>query len=306
MKKISPYFILLAGILWGCMGIFVRGLNARGLYTLEVVFVRALITCLVMGIVLLFYKKELFKIKLKDVWCFVGTGICSIVLFNFCYFKAISIMSLSIAAILLYTAPAMVMVMSFFLFKEKMTAKIIVSLIMTFVGCVLVTGVLEDRANSLSFVGIMLGLGAGFGYALYSIFGRFAIERGYHTLTITFYTFLFASIGAAFLADVPLVFSVITTDMTALAYAIGMGFVVTIFPYLLYTLGLINVENGPASIIASVEPVMATVVGFIIFKETISIVSICGISLVLVALFICNLPDRNSDGETNKRNNDNS
>ena len=56
--------------------------------------------------ILIFIKdKNLFKIKLRDLWCFAGTGLLSIVFFNLCYFKEITITSLSVAAILLYTAP---------------------------------------------------------------------------------------------------------------------------------------------------------------------------------------------------------
>ena len=189
VKKIAPVLILIAGILWGCLGIFVRKLNTQGLYSMDIVSLRAIVTCLSMGLFLAFYNPRLFSISLRDTWCFAGTGICSIVFFNYCYFKSISITSLSVAAVLLYTAPAMVMVLSFFLFKEKFTKRKIVSLVMTFVGCILVTGVVTS-SGSVTGLGILTGLGAGFGYALYSIFSRYAIEKGYHTLTITFYTFL--------------------------------------------------------------------------------------------------------------------
>lgn len=289
MKRVSPFLILLSGILWGCIGIFVRGLNEKGLYSLEVVLIRSCVTCLVMGIVIAFSNRKLFFVRLKDLWIFFGSGICSIVFFNFCYFKAMTLTSLSVAAVLLYTAPAFVMILSFILFQEKLSVKKIVSLIMTFVGCVLVTEVLTKTQGQVSVSGLLLGLGAGFGYALYSIFGRFAIDKGYHTLTITFYTFLFATIGSLFLADIPLTVSVAAGSFDAMALCIGMGVVVTIFPYLAYTLGLEHVENGRASIIASVEPVTATIVGILVFGESISISGIIGIILVLTALGICNI-----------------
>ena len=120
MKKIAPVFILISGILWGCLGIFVRKLNAQGLYSMQIVFLRAIVACVFMGLVLVLSDRKLLVIRFKDIWCFIGTGICSIVFFNFCYFKAISMISLSIAAVLLYTAPAMVMIMSFFCFKNNL------------------------------------------------------------------------------------------------------------------------------------------------------------------------------------------
>ena len=109
--------ILTAGILWGCMGLFVRPFNEMGLTTWDIVFLRAILTTVFMAVVLLIKDKRLFKIRLKDIWCFFGTGIVSIVFFNMCYFKEITVTSLSVAAILLYTAPAFVMIISAICFK---------------------------------------------------------------------------------------------------------------------------------------------------------------------------------------------
>lgn len=289
MKKFAAIFILIAGMLWGCLGIFVRFLNGYGLFSLDIVFIRSIVTCIVMGLVIFFYNRQLLKIALKDIWCFIGTGILSIVFFNYCYFKAMTVTSLAVAAVLLYTAPAIVMVLSFILFKESLTVKKIISLILTFIGCVLVTGALTDPSQKVSGLGILLGLGAGLGYALYSIFSRYAIEKGYHTMTITFYTFLFASIGTAFFANLPLIATTIQKDGSLLLWCIGMGIAGTVLPYLSYTLGLKYVENGKASIIASIEPVMATVIGILVFQEKLTILNLFGIALVLIALCICNI-----------------
>lgn len=287
MKKFAPVFILIAGILWGCLGIFVRQLNAHGLYSMEIVSLRAVVTCIVMGIFIFFYDRKLFHIHIKDIWCFLGTGICSIVFFNFCYFRAISMTSLSIAAVLLYTAPAIVMVLSFFLFKERFSKRKLLSLVLTFVGCLLVTGVLTDRGD-ISGMGFVVGLGAGLGYALYSIFGRYALEKNYHSFTITFYTFLFASIGTLFLSDTKQVAETATQSIGMFAFCAALGIVCTIVPYLTYTLGLQFVDNSKASIIASVEPVTATLLGGILFQEKITLMGFLGIILVLLALVVCN------------------
>ena len=196
--------------------------------------------------------------------------------------------SLSIAAVLLYTAPAIVMVLSFIIFKEQLSNIKLVSLILTIVGCVLVTGVLSS-AGHVTGLGILTGLGAGLGYALYSIFGRFAIEKGYHSLTITFYTFLFASIGTLFMADISQICAVATQSVGTFVICIAMGIVGTIMPYLAYTLGLQYVDNSKASIIASVEPVTATLLGFILFGEKMRPSGVLGVVLVIVALLICNV-----------------
>lgn len=286
MKKPAPIFVLLAGILWGMMGIYVRRLNAAGFTTIEIVAVRSVVTALLLFLVLFFYNRKMLKICIRDIWCFAGTGILSIVFFNYCYFKAITMTSLSVAAVLLYTAPAIVMILSAVFFHEKITAVKLIALVATFIGCVLVTG-LVGSTESLNAAGILVGLGAGLGYALYSIFSRFALERGYHSLTISFYTFVFASIGVLPLADVQKIYGACVEDIGMLGFYLVFALVSTVIPYILYTLGLTALENSKASIIAFVEPVAATVLGIVLFHEKMTVNIVTGIVLVLGAIVIC-------------------
>ena len=82
----GPVFVVSAGILWGMIGIFVRRLGGYGLDSMQVVAVRVAFAAILTAVVLLVKDRSLFRIKLKDLWCFIGTGVCSIAFFNFCYF----------------------------------------------------------------------------------------------------------------------------------------------------------------------------------------------------------------------------
>lgn len=285
--------VIAAGILWGCMGLFVRNLNTIGLATMGIVAIRCFITCILVLLYLAIFKRELLKIKLKDIWCFLGTGFCSILFFNFCYFKSMTLTSLSIAAILLYTSPAFIMVMSFFLFKEKFNRFKVAALVMTFVGCIFVSGLMNTLVNggnlTLSPAALLLGLGAGFGYALYSIFSRYALERGYHSLTITFYTFLFASVGSLFFTDLPQLASVFTGSIKGCLLCVGIAVFGTLIPYITYTAGLNGMDNGRASVVVSIEPAVATVVSFFVYHENPGIWGLIGIVLVLGAVVLVNM-----------------
>lgn len=285
MKKLAPILVLIAGVLWGSMGIFVRSLSAQNLGTMEIVSLRAIVTSIVLFVFVLIYNRRLFRIRLKDIWCFIGTGICSIAFFNFCYFKSIILTSMSVAAILLYTAPIIVMILSVFLFKEKLTKGKILGAVLTFLGCMFVTGIFGQQ-TTVTAAGLLIGLGAGLGYALYSIFSRYALQRGYHSLTITFYTFLLAAVGTVFLADVPRLGKAVFTDAHTVLVALGLGILITVIPYLIYTIGLKHMENSKASILASVEPVMATVFGAAVFKENLSVSGVIGIILVVIAFVV--------------------
>ncbi len=286
-KTSSILLVLAAGTMWGCMGLLVRPLNKIGLVTMDICFLRGFVTFIVMLAGLLLFDRNALKIKLKDIWCFIGTGALSVSFFNFCYFKTITLTSLSVAAVLLYTAPAFVMVMSFFLFKEGMTKRKVLALVVAFAGCILVSGLGAD-GGSLNTGGILVGLGAGFGYALYSIFGRYALQRGYSSMTITFYTFLFATLTTVFLVDVSSIINIVGTHPRIGIYGAFMILFVTLFPYMCYTKGLSGMENGTASVIASIEPVVATVLGILIYKEKMTLANALGMVLVLTSIVILN------------------
>ena len=209
----AAIFVLLAGALWGSMGLFVRKLNAAGLYAMDVVQARMLSALLFMGIFMMLFSRNSFRIRLKDLWCFLGSGIVSLLLFSLCYFSGMQVTSLNVMAVLLYTSPAIIMILSIILFHEKLTKRKLLALIMTFAGCCLVSGIGSESAVSMQ--GLLLGLGAGF-YALYSIFSRFAIDRGYGAWTITFYTFLFCMLADAPLAEWGAMANAISADRTLL------------------------------------------------------------------------------------------
>lgn len=291
-QKIYILLVLAAGSLWGMMGLFVRGLSLDGLSSVEMVFFRTVVALIFMFAIILIKDKNLLIIKLKDIWCFIGSGIISLCFFNICYFATIQRTSMAVAAILLYTSPVFVMIFSAILFKEKLTVKKIIALMLAVFGCTLVTGVLSEGESVLNLTGILIGIGAGVGYALYSIFGRYALERGYKSETISFYTFLFCSIGL--LAASPFVSLIgVTVNKIMMGNPVrdillicGIALFVTVLPYLLYTLGLSGIENSKAGIVASIEPVVASVLGLIVYGEVLSVTSVVGIIMVLIAIVI--------------------
>ena len=156
----SALCVLLAGTLWGSMGLFVRKLNAVGLYALDIVQLRIAISLVLVGLYLLIFARDKLRVRLRDLWCFAGTGMQEA--------------SLSVMAVLLYTSPAFIMLLSVLLFRETLTRQKLLALVLTFTGCCLVSGL--GSGSAVSMKGLLLGLGSGFFYALYSIFSRYAIE----------------------------------------------------------------------------------------------------------------------------------
>lgn len=282
-QKLASLYALTAGTLWGLMGIFVRHLNTLGLDSLEISLLRMATGLAITGIYLALRHRELLKIRLKDLWCFAGAGICSQLMMNFTYFTAMRHTSLAVAAVLLYTAPIFVMLLSALLFRETITSKKLLALVLAFVGCALVSGIGSDSHVSLP--GLLYGLGAGVSYALYSVFGRYAIRRGYGSWTLTFYSFLFCTLASCFLCDWQLIVPV-AADASQWLWILGLGAVSAFAPYIFYSLSLETLENSRASILASIEPVVCAIVGVAVFHETMTLQIAAGICLVLVAIVI--------------------
>ena len=335
-RKLSVLCVIMAGCLWGMMGLFVRNLAADGLSSLEIVVLRSIGSTVLMAIILvvmdLINRKKslrreahaenevyaghvgrdgnsenvgyssLFRIRIEDIWCFIGTGIVSLTFFNLCYFTTIQMTSMAVAAILMYTSPIFVVIFSAIFFGERITGSKIVALVLAFAGCALVTGIISAGDGMVMPIkGILIGIGSGVGYALYSIFGRFAIERGYRSETITFYTFLLAAIGicivSPYLCPIPEIVTKLVNGNTGrdILLILGQSFLVTVLPYLLYTKGLNGLENGMAGIIASVEPVVAAILGMLVYGERLAVSGYMGVLLVLGAIVILNLPQKKTD-----------
>ncbi len=290
MKKhinIHFIFVLLAAALWGTAGLFVRTVNKFNYSEMQTVFWRAALSALILAVIVFFKDRSLFKIRLRDLWLFIGAGVFSIILFNFSYYTTMSLTSLSVAAVLLYTAPFFVVIMSLFLFGERLTLNKCIACATAFIGCCFVSG-LFDSSQRISGKALFFGLLTGFGYALYTIFGELLLKKGYATLTITFYVFLSAAVFC-----LPFINVTETVPYTfAHPKALGIMFLFAVFntviPYILYTAGLKGVEPSVAPIVATLEPVVATVIGAVIFREAITLSGGIGILLVLGSVAILN------------------
>ena len=286
-SALGDILIIIAGLFWGSMGIFVRHLNGLGFTSIQVACVRLVTAGILFSLILLIKDPKGFKIKAKDIPLFLALGLVSILFFTCCYFTAIRLMTMSTAAILLYTSPIWVMVLSVIFLKEKITSRKIIALVLAFAGCVLVSGF----GGKVTLIGILVGLGSGLGYGLYSIFGTFALKN-YQPLTVTCYTFLIAGLGSVFVSN--------PVDLISKIQAAGslpklLGFILltavitAVIPFLLYTLGLNKTTASRAAVLATVEPAAATLFGFFVMKESIGPVAVCGILLVFSAITVLSI-----------------
>ncbi len=286
-RGIGPALIILAGCFWGSMGIFVRKLNTYGFSAIQIVSIRITLAALTFCLLLLIRDRAGFRISLRDLPLFVGLGFGSILFFTVCYFSAITIMPLSTAAILLYTSPIWIMLMSVLFFHEKLNRRKVLALAMAFAGCVLVSGI---SGEGITPAGLLLGLGSGIGYGLYSILGIVALRR-YSPYAVTTWTFLIAAAGSWLIcgpADMLSKFAGAADLPFLLFFCCLTALITAVIPFLSYTLGLRTVEASRAGILATVEPMVATLIGILVFSEPLTLLSGLGILLILSAVILLN------------------
>ena len=283
MKKYIPYLqILLSASLWGVIGLFNRHFSALGFSARSIVMVRNFGGLLMMTLIFALIDRSVFKIKVKHLPWFFCTGVISVLVFTLCYFLCQQRCSLAVAAILLYTAPAFVVVLSALLFKDAITKRKLAALGLAFLGCTFVSGIWSGGLT-VTGAGLLVGICSGFFYGLYSIFARYAL-RHYKPLTVTYYTFVFAGISSLFVAKPAEVMTLIRPAL--IVTVIAFILLCTVLPYIFYTAGLAKVDSGRASIIASVEPVVAALVGVAAFGEPMTLMIVLGLGCILATVYL--------------------
>ena len=286
MKR-SVLLVTAAAMLWGTYGSFVTLINSLGMSGRALCFLRFAATALPVLLYLLAGDRRQLRVRPKDAWLFLLNGLASILFFTSCYTAAIRETKIATAAALLYTSPAMVMLMSVLLFGERLTRRKCLCVALAVAGCALVSGIGPGGAV-LTARGLLLGLGAAFGYSLYSVFSRLIQQRGYSAFTNVLWTFSVAALAylALILRDGTV--REIAALPGAALLSLVCGLVTGFAAYLLYTLGLAGMEPSRAAQLATVEPVFSALLGVILFRQRLSVSETAGVALVVLAVVLMN------------------
>lgn len=282
------FYIIAGAALWGTIGIYVKKLYTFGFTPMEVVTLRTWTATILLFIYMACTTPRQLRLQQwTDIKYFLGTGILSIIFFNYCMFKTIELASIPVSAALLYSAPAFVIILSFFLFKEPITKQKIIALSATVLGTILVVELFPLHAGTIPGTTILIGLGSGLGYAFYSIFSKFALRK-YSSLVITTYTFLVAAITLLPFFSYQAHASLLMNPEVIL-YAFGLGFLPTAIAYIIYTYGLQQTEASNASLLSTIEPVVATMVGVFVFQESFVWLQMVGMFCIIGAVILLQL-----------------
>ena len=219
-------------------------------------------------------------------------GIGSVAL-NFCYNEAINSMTLSLAAVLLDLCPVYMIIIAFFAFHEKITMRKVLCLLMSLCGVFLLTGIGTSKPVWTRW-GLVFGILSGICYATYGLISKVATNKGYTSVTLNFYSILFGAIICAPFTDWVKTGAIIGDyGGKAVAVMIFNSLCASLFPYVLFGLSLQYMDAGKAGICTTIEPAAAMFLGFIFFKEVPTPLMLLGMAVVVAALIILNLPEKN-------------
>lgn len=264
--------IFLAACLWGAIGVIGRSAFQYGMSPLEVSFWRATIS----GSLFVLHAVSTQQLRLhrpRDLTLFILFGLLAVSLFNASYFLAVQHGGVTLATIMLYTAPAFVAIVAHFLFGEKLSAYKI-SLICLTVGGISLISLTGGGPIQLVSTALAWGLVSGATYALYYLFGKYILPR-YQTVTVMALAMPIGAVGLA-----PLVSFGVRPWPAWLAVA-GLAVVSTYVAYQLYYAGLRHIEASRAVLVASIEPVVASFLAAVFYGEQLSWAGYLGAALVI-------------------------
>ncbi len=289
-NKLSVIFILLAGALWGSSCVFVNKLSAIGFSPMQCTAIRTLLGALILNAALLIKGRRHYKMSLASYGLCAASGICSVLSMCVFYYYSMTYTSAAVSAILLYTAPVFVMIMSVLFLGERFTAKKIAAFIIAIVGCALASGIVTGAVASG--IGILFGVLSGFSYSLYGIFADLFMKKNKEPLTFSALSFAFAALGALVISKPWEIADVCAGAQRP--YLLPLLFVAfslctAVLPYLFYTKGLVGVRPDVASILAFSEPLMAAVFGIFVLRQPLDVWQGAGIALVTLAIAVLNI-----------------
>ena len=274
-----------AGILWGTIGSQVKILLNYQLSVQTIVLWRMVFAFLILFPFIFFTKREILKIDLRGIAYCSLIGICTQFFFNLLYFSTIQKTTVATAVTLLYTAPIFIAVMARIFYKELFTPFKTMALLLCIGGCFFTATGGSMETLKLNLPGVLMGLGAGFTFSLFTILSK-AIIHKYHQLTIIVY-----SIGFGLLFYLPFshpldIFQMgPNLNMWLLLFSIS--FISTVLAYGLYITGLsYGIEASKAGIVSTLELVVSVILSYLIFKEAFWGMKLVGILMVVFSVII--------------------
>ena len=283
--------VLVAGSLFATSGVLIKYLvQGYDLPPLTVVAARHSLAALALIGLLGVRDRRLLRIRARDIPFFLLFGLICGALLQASWAYAVSLIDVGVAVVLNYTAPAWAALFAWPLLGERINRQKGVALLLATTGVALIVRVFDAQFLSLNVAGLLWGLASGVLYGFYGIFVRRALKR-YSFWTITTYAF---ATGALLLWATQLVLSPGEVSPSAIVSAFAepgamlwlviLALVPTLVGHTLFAFGLRFLEATVATILATIEPVMATLWAALFLSELLTWPQFVGGALVIAGV----------------------
>lgn len=276
--------ILIAALLWSTLGVMGKLFLKEGVDIIAGVSLRPLFAFLVLLLARPLFpsrKRPEKESKLKMAGFFALFGFVGVTVFYILYFIAVKITSISLAVILLYTAPIWVLIFSLLSRWEKFRPEKGAGIFLSLLGVFLIA---QASAAEFSLWGFLAGLGSAVTYALFTYFGKLALKK-YDLGTVLIWVFGFGALGfLPFWIVQPQALWQVLMSPTPLLLSFLMGLGPTAISYGGYLWALNYVPPSIAALTCTLEPVLGTLWGILFFKEELTVLKALGGLLVLIAI----------------------
>lgn len=284
MRRLGILQVILAGACFGTLGIFGKWAYSLGLSVGELLSARFLTASLLLTIALLFLSPGKLKLPMKQVCNSLLLGAFGYASFSSMYFISIEGLSVGLAAMLLFTFPLFVAVFGHFFLKEKLALKKWGFLFLTLLGLAVL---LWSEPELKTITSVFWALGAAITYSAYVIISH-RLQPNVHPLSSSVYIMFGATISLI-LIHRPDWTTWTNFEPEKVHLILGIAIVATIAPLSLFLAGLQKLKSSEASILVTVEPLVAAALGFLILKESWGLQQILGAALVLAGLTLQSL-----------------
>jgi drug/metabolite transporter, DME family len=279
-RLLGALAVAAAASIWGTLGLFAKILYAQGVSFESLVAVRASVGWLaVIGFLLATQGARSLRVARRDLAFLLPLGLIGIGTFYLLYFYTVRESTIGTAAVLLYSAPAFVVVLAWLFLKEPLNAAKVFALLLTVGGIFLVAGAYDPANLEVSPKILLTGLLSGLTYGLYAIFGR-PLAGHLSAAVILSYALAFGS-ALLVVAALPTLDTLAGLPAASYALLLMLAVVHTTLAFALYTFGIRHLGAGRAAIVATIEPVVAGILGVTLLSEELTALKVLGALLVL-------------------------
>ena len=282
-RVIGALLIFAAAFQWGTFGLLTKKLYSYGYNAVELASVRTAIGLIALAL-LLVVRRQSVRITKREIPFFLAYGLIGFALFEWLYFKSLEFLGVGVAAALLYTAPAFVLLYGLLRGEEKWSARRLSILLLVLVGAALVTGAARAIVTGtapISAAGLFFGLSAGLTYASYTLFSKHGVGK-HDPLVNLFWVFLLSTIAFA----IPAPPWAVLREPGSWPWLLILGLGPTLLAYVCYLQGLKRLSASTASMLATAEPVVAAVLGFLLLKEPMTLERVVGIACIVTGALV--------------------